>query len=481
MKNTDEHKKIEYKTQEEILIRGNEAIGKTVRQIDKYGRVDSDGIKGGIGHVIEESLYGYKINSDAEPDFPEAGVELKVTGVIKDKNGYKAKERLVLNIINYMKEAYATFDTSSFWHKNKTLMLLFYEYKRDHHPGDFMFLKAILFKYPAEDLVIIKDDWQKIIEKIRAGRAHELSEGDTFYLGACTKGATAATSLRPQPFSDIPAKQRAYCLKNKYMTYLVRRFVFGEAQDEHIIKSASELDGRSFESYVTSKLEAYKGKSVEELKQIFDVKSDAKNLGALLAYKILGIKGNKAAELENAGVAVKTIRIQHNGRIKESMSFAPFKFREVASETWEDAEFANTLRDTKFLFIVYRFDKEGVLRLMGGQFWNMPYNDIEEHVKNVWGRTKDILNAGCLTVTIRNNRMMNNLPAQADNPVSHVRPHGATRLGTTNLLPEGTKVNIASTDESFVWPYEDRFPTQCFWLNNTYILSQLNDEFKKSI
>ena len=210
MKNTDEHKKIEYKTQEEILIRGNEAIGKTVRQIDKYGRVDSDGIKGGIGHVIEESLYGYEINSDAEPDFPEAGVELKVTGVIKDKNGYKAKERLVLNIINYMKEAYTTFDTSSFWHKNETLMLLFYEYKRDHHPGDFMFLKAILFKYPAEDLVIIKDDWQKIVEKIRAGRAHELSEGDTFYLGACTKGATAATSLRQQPFSNIPAKQRAY-------------------------------------------------------------------------------------------------------------------------------------------------------------------------------------------------------------------------------------------------------------------------------
>ena len=149
-------------------------------------------------------------------------------------------------------------------------MLLFYEYKRDHHPGDFMFLKAILFKYPAEDLVIIKDDWQKIVEKIRAGRAHELSEGDTFYLGACTKGATAATSLRQQPFSNIPAKQRAYCLKNKYMTYLVRKFVFGEAQDEHIIKSVSELAGKSFESYVTSKLEAYKGKSVEELKQIFE-------------------------------------------------------------------------------------------------------------------------------------------------------------------------------------------------------------------
>jgi len=359
-------------------------------------------------------------------------------------------------------------------------MLLFYEYKYDHHPGDFMFLKAMLFKYPAEDLVIIKDDWQKIVGKIRAGKAHEISEGDTFYLGACTKGATAATSLREQPFSNIPAKQRAFCLKNKYMTYLVRKFVFGEAQDEHIIKSVSELAGNSFESYVTSKLQAYKGKSVAELKQIFDVKSDAKNLGALIAYKILGIKGNKAAELENAGVAVKTIRIQHNGRIKESMSFPPFKFREVATETWEEAAFANTLRDTRFLFIVYRFDKEGVLRLLGGQFWNMPYNDVEENVKVVWERTKEILNSGRLAVRIHKNRMLNNLPAQLDNPVSHVRPHGATRLSTTNPLPEGTKVNIVSSDGSFKWPYEDRFPTQCFWLNNSYILSQLDEDFKRS-
>ena len=481
MKNEVVHKKIEYKTQEEILIRGTEAIGKTVRQIDKYGRVDSDGVKGGIGHVVEESLYGYKINSDAEPDFPEAGVELKVSGVIKDKNGYKAKERLVLNIINYMKEAYTTFETSSFWHKNQVLMMLFYEYVRDHDPGDFVFLKAILFRYPEEDLAIIKDDWKKIVEKIRSGKAHELSEGDTLYLGACTKGATAESSLRTQPFSDIRAKQRAYCLKNKYMTHLVRTYVFGEAQNEHIIKSVSELKGKSFESYVTAKLQGYKGKSVEELKQMFDVKSDAKNLGALLAYKILGIKGNKAAELENAGVAVKTIRIQYNGKIKECMSFPPFKFREVAEETWEDAGFANILRDTRFLFIVYRFDKEGILRLMGGQFWNMPYSDIEENVKKVWKRTKDILSSGRLSVTIRNNRMLNNLPAQKDDPVSHVRPHGATRLGTTNLLPEGTKINIESTDGSFVWPYEDRFPTQCFWLNNSYILSQLDEEFKISL
>ena len=76
MKNTDEHKKIEYKTQEEILIRGNEAIGKTVRQIDKYGRVDSDGIKGGTdiaGAVAGSSKSNKKV---------EKGTSSKIGNVV---------------------------------------------------------------------------------------------------------------------------------------------------------------------------------------------------------------------------------------------------------------------------------------------------------------------------------------------------------------------------------------------------------------
>jgi DNA mismatch repair protein MutH len=55
-----------------------------------------------------------------------------------------------------------------------------------------------------------------INKKITSGKTHELSEGDTFYLGACTKGANAL-SVRKQPFSEIPAKQRAYSFKQGYV------------------------------------------------------------------------------------------------------------------------------------------------------------------------------------------------------------------------------------------------------------------------
>ncbi|EAW0602409.1 restriction endonuclease, partial [Listeria monocytogenes] len=73
-----------------------------------------------------------------------------------------------------------------------------------------------------EDLLIIESDYNKIVSKIKQGKAHELSEGDTVYLGACTKGATAEKSLKPQFYNaEIPAKRRAFCLKQGYMTYLI--------------------------------------------------------------------------------------------------------------------------------------------------------------------------------------------------------------------------------------------------------------------
>ena len=477
--------KLLYATKEAIQKRGSLAVGLTIGEIDRHNRADSKEVKGGIGHVIEESWYGYKINSDAEPDFYKAGVELKATGIIRNKQGrFRAKERLVLNIINYMKEVKATFETSSFWRKNKILMLFVYEYLKDRPHSEFPIVAAELFTYPTEDLIIIRDDWAKIVGKIRAGKAHEISEGDTLYLGACTKGSTAAKSMRQQPHSEILAKQRAYCLKQQYMTYVIRTHIFHEQAEERIVRDVRLLQKKSFEEYVISKLEAYKGKSVDEMVHDFGIAvingRRPKNLESMLAFRILGIRGNKAEELEKAGVVVKTIRIGKKGKIRENMSFPAFRYRELAEETWEESTFGEYLRNTRFLFVVYKYDSDGThLRLLGGQFWNIPYKDLEGNVKEVWEETRNIIKEGRLTVDIVNNTLQNNFPKQKNNPVSHVRPHGQTRLGSVNKLPEGTRVNIHSSDGSFAWPYEDMFLDHCFWLNNSYILSQLDERFKR--
>ena len=57
--------------------------------------------------------------------------------------------------------------------------------------------------------------------KIKGGAQRINSESDGNYLSTCTKGAGGGKDFREQPFSDEPAKQRAWELKSSYMTYLI--------------------------------------------------------------------------------------------------------------------------------------------------------------------------------------------------------------------------------------------------------------------
>lgn len=446
----------EYRTKESILRRAQEVIGIPLKDVDTTGRLATG--KGAIGTVIEESWFGYSPNSESEPDFPEAGVELKVTPYLRGRNGIRAKERLVCNIINYLEEYDKTFHTSAFWHKCETILLMSYEHLLDRPKGDFKIDAAILFSFPEEDLVIIENDWKTIMEKVRSGRAHELSEGDTMYLAACTKGATAA-SVRPQPFSAIPAKQRAYSLKSSYMTQILNTYIFGDAQSERIIKDPAELQKGTFEDYLKQKLSPCFGMTQAELKTRFAVESSAKNLNEVLLSKMLGIQGKIAytEEFQKAGIVPKTIRVRKNGTIKENMSFPTFDFIELSQEEeWEESNLHNYLAPTKFLFIIFQENDEGELVFERVKLWNIPNRDLEE-VRRVWERTVQTIREGVfLEQTSRG--VTNNLPKQSESAVAHVRPHG--RDGNDRLpLPDGRMMT-----------------KQCFWLNNTYIAEQIKEK-----
>lgn len=442
-----------YTTKEGILKKAQEIKGIPLRDIDTTGRLMTG--KGAIGTVIEESWFGYSPNSESEPDFPEAGVELKVTPYVRGRSGIRAKERLVCNIINYMEEHDKTFSTSAFWHKCNTMLLMSYEHLENKSKGDFHIDEAVLFSFPVEDLVIIEHDWQLIMEKVRSGRAHEISEGDTMYLAACTKGANAS-SVRSQPFSEILAKQRAYSLKSSYMTQILNKYIFGTEQCERIIKDWRTLKTVTFEDYLVDKLSPYFGKTQEQLKHMFAVETNAKNLNEVLLAKMLGICGKIAytEEFQKAGIVPKTIRVRRNGTIKECMSFPTFDFIELSQEQeWEESELYNYLAPTKFLFVIFQEDESGCLVFDRVKFWNIPNNDLEE-VRIVWERTVKTIREG-VVLEHTDRGIRNNLPKQSENRVSHVRPHG--RDGDDKLpLPDGRMM-----------------AKQCFWLNNTYIAEQI--------
>lgn len=461
----------EYKTKEQILKKANEAIGIPLKDIDKTGRLKKG--KGAIGTVIEESWFGYSPNSEAEPDFPEAKVELKVTPYIKGLNGkIRAKERLVCNIINYMEEYDKTFKTSSFWHKCETMLLMSYEHKKDIPKGEFKIDKAVLFSFPMEDLVIIERDWNIIMTKVRDGKAHLISEGDTMYLAACTKGANAS-SVRKQPFSDTMAKQRAYSLKSSYMTQILNQYIFGTATNERIITDWKQLQKHSFEDIIVEKLRPYFGKTREQLKKQFGVEDcSAKNLNEVLLAKMLGIKGKIAYtdEFQKACIVPKTIRVQRNGKIKESMSFPTFDFIKLSKETeWEESELYNYIAPTKFLFVIFQENDDGEYVFERVKFWNIPNDDLEE-VQRVWERTVNTIRNG-VKFEVTPNGVKNDLPKQTDSPVAHVRPH--SRLSAYKFS-DGT---IIGDIGRYALPLPDGqwMTKQCFWLNNTYIEEQIKE------
>lgn len=445
----------QYKTKESVLKRGQEAIGIPLGKIDQTGRLETG--KGAIGTVLEESWFGYAPNSEAEPDFPEANVELKVTPYIKTNSGVRAKERLVCNIINYMTEYKKTFETSDFWHKCETILLMSYEHKDGIPKADYTIDKAVLFSFPDEDRAIIKHDWEIIRNRIKAGEAHLLTEGDTLYLAACTKGANSA-SVRPQPFSDIPAKQRAYSLKSSYMTNILNSYVFGSKNDEHIIKDWRLLKTKTLEDIILDKLKPHYGQSVSWLCRMYGLNPASKNLNELILSKMLGIDGRAARtiEFQNANIIPKTVRVQKNGNIKESMSFPAFKFTEIIKETWDESSLRNYLEPARFMFVVFQEDDEGEYVFDHVMFWNMPLEDLEE-VKTVWSRTVQTIKDG-VELWSDGKVTHNNFPKATENRVAHVRPH-ARDANDTYPLPDGR-----------------RMPKQCFWLNNTYIKSVILGE-----
>lgn len=416
-----------------------------------YEYYNNPRIKGSLGNLIEEHYFFYKPNSNQEADFNEAGIELKVTPYLVNKNSdLRAKERLVLTMIDYLEDYKKTFESSHVYSKCALMLLIFYLYESEKARLDYLINYIKLFEFPENDLEIIKKDYETIINKIKNGKAHEISEGDTNYLGACTKGANA-NSVRKQPFSDIVASQRAFCLKQSYMTYILNKYIVNDTNEyESIIKDSSILKEKSLEEYIIEKLSKYYGQDIEYLKYKFNIHIPLSNKSFTysLAKGMLDVLNDKIEEFEKANIKVKAIRLNSNGMPKEHMSFPTFKYTEIIKENWETSELYETFSTTKYLFIIYQYTEENTLVFKKAMFWNVPAQDINTEIKKVWSET----------VTKIKNNEYNNLPKASESAILHVRPHGQNK-NDTYQTPDG-KTAIK----------------RCFWLHKKYIKEQIESE-----
>ena len=439
-------------------------IGKNLKQVcDPVILKHNYSGKGNFGQILEKYYFVYDPNSKSEADFIEIGLELKSSPLKQLKNNeYRSKERLVLNIINYTEVVKQNFEESDFWKKNSNLLLVFYLYKTESNILEYIIKLVDEWNFPDSDLEIIKNDWNFIKQKINIGKAHELSEGDTFYLGACTKGANANTQ-REQPFSDKKAKQRAYSLKQGYVNHIIAS-IASEPTEKYgkIIPNVSNVSNQTLDEIVIEKFKTYYGKTIEQILESIGVQINikAKNFFALLTKAILGIELDKEIEeFQKADIIVKSIRVESNNKIVESVSFKHFSFIDLVDNTWENSEFKKDL-ESKYLFIFFKLDNNTRI-LQKAKFWNMPYLDILE-AKKVWSNTKKIVKDGRIVKKIMpNGTRKTNFYGKNMNKVSHVRPHAANADDT---YPLPTKDELT---QSMV------YTKHCFWLNNDYIKNEI--------
>ena len=422
--------------------------------------------RGDLGRLIEIYYFDHNPPNDHNPDFVEAGLELKTTGIVDYKKPHKsgamlrAKERLSLASINYRTIVNESWETSSLIKKCNLMLIIFYKYDKNVSVVEQLFhLKPALItlistqlnqnsreldfilknalKISEKDLQTIQRDWEFIRKKIIDNKAHELSEGDTFYLGASRKGSGGADeALKKQEGTDIGAKSRGFAFKQNFLSKLVQ----GHSKNEVSLGIGKEL---TFEEALSNRFEDFIGLSESEISQKLDYFTNSKSRKWLLSKRILARGGQQIEEFAKAGIQMKTVSLTKSGGSREDMSFPAFNYIELSNQDWEDSDFSYQI-ETKFLFIVFKEDENGEDRLQKVMFWNMPFEDRMEAMR-VWEDAQRRVNINA-----------RDLPKKRESKVAHVRPHARNKKDV-EITPQG-----------------DWLEKKCFWLNGAYIAKVVN-------
>lgn len=343
---------MKFKSEEELLNYTNSILGKKFKEIDKQGLLKNKKDKGVLGKIVETGFYGYDLNSKAEADFSDLGIELKVTGYKKNIRGsFSAKERLVLGMINYYDILNEEFDFSKVLFKNKKLLMIWYEYdyeNKDNY-GEFQ-IKCYNLYDMDNDIDVFKNDFNTIKNTISQGNAHLLSEGDTSYLGACVKASNSKVKVK-QPHSQSLAKPRAFSLKNSYMTGLLRSLKFPKKQPS-TYKTAY--------NYVHSKFKPYFGLNQLEIFESLGISLNSdkipKNMNKMISDKIIG-KDSDLTEIDDVfnktTFIIKNLPVDDNNYPIERLSFRNLYLPEF-NEDWEDSDWKTYFEEINLILILYQ-------------------------------------------------------------------------------------------------------------------------------
>ncbi len=417
---------------------------------------------------VAEWYFGISKNSSPEPDFPHAGVELKVVPIERKGAGLGVSEPTSISQINYMTIVDERWQPTpedshpraSVRKKLDKILFVFYEPNRNS-PLDARVRDVVLWAPDEVANAVFEIDWERTWQLVCAGRAHKLSQSIAEVLAPRPKG-TGHGQLRRQPYNDEPAIPRAFALKTRFTSQIFEEKVlhhrFERVISKKLLERISHVGLRAAEERCLMALRPYVGWTVGELASETRVPLvRAKNLAASVVKRALGIRDPRirARELEQWGFDVKTVGIRlRDGMPFESVSFPVYNLEELPSETWETCQLVDQL---KHLIFVPCFARDRHVpqqdRVLGRPFGWTPSEDEGRTIRQEWEMFRQQILAGGAVYRSREpgGRRRDGLTHQKGTCIIHVRPHGKNRADVYRD-PGGNLVT-----------------KRCFWLNARYV------------
>lgn len=448
-----------------IFDYSKQLIGNSLRDVVAEERLHKRSGKGGLGQLVEELFFEYKVNNDQRADFEEASLELKCTPLkeLSDKT-LAIKERLVCTMIDFVKVADTPFRESTLYHKCFLMLILFYLHNSSLELYDLKFLFSVLWQLPEKDLLIIENDYNLISQKIKDGQAHLLSEGDTMYLGACRKGQKGDKAV-PQPYSKELAPKRAFSLKPSYMRTILPHVLNTEnshysnykvQSSDESLTTIDELKNKSFKEILAQRFAQYHGLDYNEICDAMGLTpSSAKSKYYGIASAMAGGSLDDAEEIKKSGMIIKTVRVNYNGRIKEHMSFKNLDYTELLkNDNWYDSELYE-LFSGNFMFVIFKEPERNSKITINGVkeskycfdkivFWTMPQDDLDK-AESYWEQIRTL---------VAENRIpdLRKVCSIANSEIFHIRPKGRNSADKTINPIDRTEIE-----------------KNCYWFNSTYV------------
>ena len=482
----------------------NHAISDIISSSSKVSKKD----KGGVGNLIQEDYFGIPRNSSSEPDFKEAELELKTFGFWNNEKGSRADQRLSLSAIDFMEyESEVPFEESHLYHKCRNMLFMAYllELGRARIDSEIKYVRLFeLDKIVESDLKQIESDYYLITEKIRNGKAANLSEGDTEFLGAARTGSKNS-KVQKAP-GDIEALPRRFALKHSYMSHLVREYLIPERDFSLPIKKRNQIvvpKGMVFESWVDRIESIYVGKKIEQIVKYKKIQSliesvDLGNKSAVsrVGLAMIGAKSNQDPYLKKTNTVVKSVRINELGITMEDNPFPTFALSDVESK-WEDSQMFSYLSERRFLLQVFVADGNDYV-YTGHTVLKFTPEQLDVLVKGIWEEfQKRVAEGLCFFLDVDKSgrpKVRNSIQGKVDGQIGLIKLHvwdivydldvnhiSAKTPRAQKFIEDHTvngrfQLKIENKDKyGDVLPNGDVIPKQSFWLKKEYILEFLQE------